>query len=384
MITHRGYAVRSCCGDPMLQGRVRNVLVFSIGSLGDTVVKLPCFHLVKTVFPKARITLLTNQPIGAKVVSAFSVLDGAGLVDDYMVYTPTRRPIQLAALWKEVVQRRFDCLVSLAPPRYGRFSSLRDAGFFLACGVWRQYGIPYRKSSLSCQPVEGGNFYMHETERILSTLTVLGRPDLSDSRWWDLRLSDAELDEAGRLMEPIGPRVPALAISIGTKNDVNDWTEQNWSSLVRVLSERYSGYALVAFGSADEHALSDRILTNWTGQKRNLCGVTTPRISAAIIKRTALFLGHDSGPMHLASCVGVPCVVVFSARNRPGEWFPWGPRHHVIYHKTDCFGCGLRTCLSHGKKCILSVTVDEVYQAVVGSLPAISAPTSGRGHSHVL
>ncbi len=97
----------------MLRDKFRNVLVFNIGSPGDTVVKLPCFHLERTVFPKARITLLANQPIGAKVVSAFSVLDGAGLVDDYMVYSPTRRPVQLAAIWKEAVQRRFDCLVSL-------------------------------------------------------------------------------------------------------------------------------------------------------------------------------------------------------------------------------------------------------------------------------
>jgi ADP-heptose:LPS heptosyltransferase len=72
--------------------------------------------------------------------------------------------------------------------------------------------------------------------------------------------------------------------------------------------------------------------------------------------------------MHLASAAGTPCVAIFSARNLPGQWFPARSGHKVLYHKTDCFGCGLEHCTIERKKCILSISVDEVCGAVVGLL----------------
>jgi ADP-heptose:LPS heptosyltransferase len=68
--------------------------------------------------------------------------------------------------------------------------------------------------------------------------------------------------------------------------------------------------------------------------------------------------------MHLAGAVGTPCVAIFSARSLPGQWFPRGARNTMIYHQTECFGCGLEVCVQHSKKCLLSITVDEVMQAV--------------------
>jgi heptosyltransferase III len=97
----------------------------------------------------------------------------------------------------------------------------------------------------------------------------------------------------------------------------------------------------------------------------NLCGVTSPRETAAVMGRATLFVGHDSGPMHLAAAVGIRCVALFSARNLPRVWFPFGTNHRVIYHDVPCKGCGLETCVKFKKKCITSVSVDEVFSTVV-------------------
>lgn len=106
----------------------------------------------------------------------------------------------------------------------------------------------------------------------------------------------------------------------------------------------------------------------WKGQTANLCGALSPRESAALLEKAEVFVGHDSGPMHLASAVGTPCVAIFSARNLPGQWFPVRSGHKIIYHKTDCFGCGLEQCIAEGKKCIFSISVDEVHSATVALL----------------
>ncbi len=133
---------------------------------------------------------------------------------------------------------------------------------------------------------------------------------------------------------------------------------------IRALNDRYPDHGLVTFGSADEHERSESLLKNWHGRKLNLCGKPSPRVSAAILKKADLFLGHDSGPMHLAANVGTPCVAVFSARVHPGIWYPRGEGHQAIYHKTECANCKLFVCTIQNKKCILSITIDEVVEAV--------------------
>jgi ADP-heptose:LPS heptosyltransferase len=67
--------------------------------------------------------------------------------------------------------------------------------------------------------------------------------------------------------------------------------------------------------------------------------------------------------MHLAASVGTPCAAIFSARNKPGVWFPYGTRHKVVYHQVECYGCGLDLCERAKKKCISSITPEEFLDA---------------------
>ena len=64
-------------------------------------------------------------------------------------------------------------------------------------------------------------------------------------------------------------------------------------------------------------------------------------------------------------------MAIFSSQAPPGEWFPRGPNHRVIYHKTECSGCRLIDCPVHQKKCILSISVGEVAEAVRSQLAAV-------------
>src|SRR6185437_9201364 len=88
---------------------------------------------------------------------------------------------------------------------------------------------------------------------------------------------------------------------------------------------------LVLVGAAGERERSDRLGRFWSGPVANLCGFASPRVSAAAMRRARMFIGHDSGPMHLAAAVGTRCVAIFSPKNRPGEWYPFGDRHKILY-----------------------------------------------------
>jgi ADP-heptose:LPS heptosyltransferase len=129
------------------------------------------------------------------------------------------------------------------------------------------------------------------------------------------------------------------------------------------MAREFPEHALVLIGAKEDRRASDEIAAKWRGRVLNLSGELSPRESAAVIQQADLFLGPDSGPMHLAASVGTTCIVVFSARSRPGIWFPFGASHEVIYHQTDCYGCRLDVCVVEKKRCILSISVDEVVDA---------------------
>jgi heptosyltransferase III len=126
-----------------------------------------------------------------------------------------------------------------------------------------------------------------------------------------------------------------------------------------------TGLALVLVGAKEDGPLCDRMAQSWVGTALNLCGQLSPRETAAVMEGARVFCGPDSGPMHLASAVGVRCAGIFSARNKPGIWFPPGEGDQVVYHKVECFGCGLTKCVVEAKKCLMSVTVDEASQAIL-------------------
>ena len=345
--------------------QIKRVVVYRIGSLGDTLVMLPAFHLVRQVFPKAHITLLTNVPVKAKAAPMEAVLRNTNLYDDTVSYPTSLRDFsKLLALRRTLRRGQYDCLVYLTEPKGGWLTSLRDWLFFRLCGIRKIIGVPFARRTLRPVPVPGSELFMSETARGLECIRALGSVDLRDPKWWDLQLTRDEIAEAETTLRTHAISGPFLAASVGTKIQPNDWEEPNWQRLMERLSEEFPGLPLVLFGAGEEAERCARLLEIWQGPKANLCGATSPRVSAAILKSAAVMVCHDSGPMHLAATMGVPCVAIFSARNPPGVWYPRGDNHTVLWHRTPCWGCKLTRCVEQKKLCILSITVDEVHDAV--------------------
>jgi ADP-heptose:LPS heptosyltransferase len=291
-------------------------------------VVLPAFHLVRKAFPNAHITLLTNIPVHAKAAPMEAVLGGAGFYDDVLRYPVSMRTFDgLVRLRKSLKEGAYDCLVYMASPKGGLMTSLRDFLFFRSCGIPQVIGVPFSRSTLRSLPVPGTNLYTSRTSRALEALSVLGKIDTGDPLAWDLGLTREETAEAESLLGRHGITSKFLAVSAGTKMPAKDWEEHNWVALMRRLAEEYPGLPLVLLGVSEERERSERLMEIWSGPKANLCGLTSPRVSAAVLRNAVVMVCHDSGPMHLAATMGVPCVAIFSARAKPGEWFPGGDNH---------------------------------------------------------
>ncbi len=360
-----------------MENAVERVLIYRLGSLGDTVVALPCFHQIARAFPDAERCLLTNIPVHSKAPAAFAVLEGSGLVHGFMRYPiATRNLAELVALQREIRTFRAQVLVYLTPRRAAG-DVMRDAAFFRLCSIPRIIGLPLARDARTnrLDPVTGN--YEPEAARLARLMRDLGKIDLDDRANWDLRLTLDEHKRAAEALAPVQGR-PLLACCVGTKMQAKDWGSENWRSVLNALAVELPQYVLALIGASEEWAVSGFAAAAWANRSINLCGQLTPRESAAVLARARLFLGQDSGPMHLASAVGTPCVAVFPARNRPRIWFPWGEKNEIVYHRTDCWGCDLEVCIEQKKKCLTSIAPEEVLGVVHRVLARISAFHSSR------
>lgn len=346
---------------------VRRVLVYRLGSLGDTLVALPSLHLVARVFPNAERRMLTNVPVASRAPAAAAVLGKSGLIHSYEPYPlRLRSPGSLLGLLLRIRWFRPEVILYMKSTT-DMYTVKRDAWFLKLTGARRVVGLPLTPEYHQHARLADGSFES-EASRLARTMHQLGTIRMEDAAGWDLRLSVAELAKADEALRPLGDR-PFLAVSVGTKVQAKDWGVRNWGELLHVVAQQYAGYGLLLAGAAEESASSEKAAERWrsvdgAGPVVNLCGRLSPRESAAAFRNAAAFVGHDSGPMHLAAVVGAPTVAIFSSRNLPQTWFPICRYSRVLYHHVDCMGCDLEVCTAQRKKCILSITVQEVAESL--------------------
>jgi heptosyltransferase-3 len=275
----------------------------------------------------------------------------------------------------------------------------RDERFFRLCGIRRLIGVPvtegmqrnfYGRPTGGSDGAMGDGHLEPEAARLARNIGELGGlgevedpARLGDAASWDLHLTAAEVAAANAAIRAQLPgwapassawerdeRVQngAIAVSVGTKVQAKDWGRENWRALLSAMAREFPERVLLMVGAPEESEASEFAAQGWRGNGGgpvvNLCERLSPRQNAAALAMAEMFVGHDSGPMHLAAAVGTACVAIFAARNIPRQWFPFGSRHRVVYHRVECWGCGLETCIEQQKKCLMSITVDEVMERV--------------------
>ncbi|HKR26498.1 MAG TPA: glycosyltransferase family 9 protein, partial [Acidobacteriaceae bacterium] len=271
----------------MKLSNVRRVLIYRLGSLGDTVVAVPALNLVERAFPRAQRILLTNMPTHSNAPAAYAVLEGSGLIHGFIDYPwKTRRLPELLRLWWNIVRFRPQVLIYLIQSRN---TEKRDQRFFRLCGVRRIIGIPDgSRADVTYDPQQ--NIWEREASRLLRCVDDLGTADLEDLANWDLRLTPAEERKADEVLKPVGDR-PIIACGPGTKMQAKDWGQANWRALLTRLSRELSGHALVLVGAKEDAEAANVAAAEWAGPVLNLCGKLSPRETAGVLQHAELFLG---------------------------------------------------------------------------------------------
>lgn len=341
----------------------QRVLIFRLGSLGDTVVALPSFHLIARHFPDADRRVLTNVPRDARETDLDAVLGGTDLVHGYMHFDPADRSAgAVARVRREIRTYAPDLLVYLCEQN-SRLRLLRHMAFFMSCGLMSIVGMPEFGAEGSHQLDRVSGLWESEAAFLLRRLRAIGEASIDDDLLWDMQFTAAERRQAAEALDGFAGAEDFVAVAPGAKIEVKDWGTARWAELLAGLGARHPRLGLVTIGGPGDRARAAELARVWPGPSYDLSGRVSPRVSALVMSRARLLATHDSGPMHLAAAVGTPVAAIFSARAKPGIWFPRGRDNHVFYRRVECFDCGLETCTVERKRCITDIGVDEVLAA---------------------
>ena len=352
-------------------------LVYRPGSLGDTLVALPAVAAIRRRFPDHRLTLLTeSQVTGSGRVSPWTILEQTGWFDTVHFYavrpTAVRDRLRNVALAMRLREAGYAEIISLAPPRTAR--QLRvDSSIFRGVVGGRRYHAarhpvrPDGPRGADLEPVD------HEGLRLLQIVDPLA----SDVPLVDFHLAVPADEQAGtdQLLQKIGvqPGQVLVAVGPGSGRQATTWPEERFAAVGRALLQQFRNVVLLAIGGSRDRLLCDQLCAAWGPRSHNLAGQLSVFGAASALARCATFIGNDSGPMHLAAMAGVPCVAIFSARNAPGQWHPFGPHHIVLRERPECAGCMLDDCVREGKRCLTRIQIGPVVRAAASLIESRSA-----------
>lgn len=177
------------------------------------------------------------------------------------------------------------------------------------------------------------------------------------------------------LMAGAKPSVDAIVIGIISQpsgGEPNAWFDDRFKKLGHILLAKYNA-KLVFFGSASQTAAIENIISEFHEKSISLAGRTDLGVLAACIARCDLVISIDTGPMHIATALDIPMIVIANAARPRHEWLPSETATRRIL-RADGISCALcRRYSCETRECMQEITVDEVTRAVTQVLTRASS-----------
>jgi len=341
---------------------MRNILIIKLRYIGDVLLATPTLRALKTAWPDARVTMMVNR-------GTEDVLSGNPDLDEIMVLDKG----SLAAQWRLIAglrRRRFDTVIDLTDGDRSAFLSW-ISGAPVRIGFNDEHRWRGKCYTQVVQPAPG---VRHRIDRDLEALKFLSiQAGSKDPQLW---LTPEEGNSADHLLDQLGvQRSQAMVIlQPGARYWFKAWPTERFAELADRLTSQYGCQVLIG-GSHQDIDVAQKIRQIAKSRPIIMAGRTTIKQFAAIAKKSALFVGSDSGAMHMASAVGTPVVALYGPSN-PREWGPRGGPVEVLYKGLDCRTCFHPTCTRGEENCMRLITVQEVCAAAQRLLP-VGKPDCG-------
>ncbi len=388
-----------------------HILVVKLATIGDLLLATPSLHALRETYPQARIDLLVT-PASAGLLDDWAVIDRVIVLDKYLFDYPQqllknpRSLLRLRPLWHNLRDGDYDAVLLLHHLTLF-FGRLKHQLLMRATGAKWRIGLDNGHGwFLNVRVKDAGFGAMHEADYNLAVAKAAGAS--TNNKRLTVPINEVERQQARHLLyetdlvgaslvntpqlpeqildhqnvvaglSPAGSHPPAkleehphikrpvIAMHPGSGgySTARRWAPERFAQLADTLFYETGGQ-LILMGGPEEAELHQQIIEFMESEMpvRSFAGKGNIRVAAAIVEQADLFIGNDSGLMHLATAVGTPTVAIFGLTNSDA-WGPYTgglPAQQTVVVKMDlpcmpCFyrghdlgtpeGCMTRDCLA--------------------------------------
>lgn len=351
----------------------KKILILRLSAVGDVIRTLPAVKAIKTHFPSASITWMVEEPSEALIESQPEI--------DEVILFPRQRWSEgmrsLRGLWRTIKEVR----ILIRTLREKRFDMALDFHGILKSGLLCFLSGSPQRIGFERRSSKEGNFLFSNIrvklpkkrisrfERNFSLLKGMELEGLPKDYPLFIPEEDREYVKSffDQLLPPL--KRPSIAIHPGTspKTLYKRWLPERYAMLADRLIQELNATVLFTWGPGEldwVKNIQERM------KESSLLGPQTLSLTqlGEVYRHCDLYIGGDTGPMHIASLMGTTVVVIYGPTD-PIENEPFGS-HKKVVKNVGCNPCRDRSC--EKLKCMKEITVDDVLQSAkeILSIPA--------------
>ena len=325
--------------------KYKKILVYHVGSIGDTVVALPAFKTLKHNLQKDMDLL--NLSVVRNMIHT-DLYKNDNIFNKKIFLKPPENFIGKIFLYWQFLKiclfgkySELYCFSPEVPKVLALFFKFFCYGNIKHCfsGIGKMDNIPIWMDYL----------------KNLESFGVSEVPE--DAFKFDL--SDENIENAESIVHKCNKKL--VAFGIGGNTNVSQWGIENYSRLLKILLEKYD-FIPVYTGGANDRINAEKLMIEYGGFFLGDTNCRSLSSTVAFMKHCQCYIGNDCGSAHLAAAANIPCAVIMSAHNLPEKmWYPFGEKNIIIRNNIECAGCHRRICPKRTPApCIKNILVEEV------------------------
>lgn len=322
----------------------RRIACLHLNQVGDLLFSLPAMHNLRVKYPAAHITSIVRR-------GCDSLMERTGLADEALVRPHGSVDLYLRFL-PQLRRRKLDLILAFSTSEeawlISRLSGARTKAGFKRCmgGFLFDVAAPW-----SPPPSTRNNLNLASALGCeMAKADYTGLIHLTDE---DMLEADGIIDRAG-----IGEAFAVLSPGTSTGREIKRWPDERFAEAAdRLFSEYAVESAIVGLAGGERIAAMSSHAVDITGR-------TSLPVLGGVLKRAKLFVGVDSGVMHLAAALGTPVAALFGPTNAEITG-PQGDGHSIICTGIDCRPCMKKEC-AIGSRCMEEITAEMLMDAVHG------------------
>lgn len=337
---------------------MKRILIVKLSSIGDAVHALPALRTLRHNLPDAYIAWIVEE-------KAREVLEGNEDINRVItINTRKWRKSLKGSVFREFLEvikilrrERFDTAIDIQGLfKSGIISYISGAKTII--GFDSKNCREYLNTLFTNIKVSPEDKDIHVVDKNLSLLKPLGLKEIK--REFHIKTSPGDTEYINEFLSQHNPnRKPLIAINPSAGWRTKEWGMGNYARLAdRIISEMGAD-VIFTWGPGEETMIKD--VTASMSHTPLIAPPTSIKQLVALLKECSLFIGGDTGPLHLAAAIKIQTIAIYGPSD-PLRNGPYGDNHITIYKKLDCSGCYKRRCDTI--KCMEMISVEDVFSAV--------------------